>query len=100
MAGALHAADLEHDGPTVPETEAQSPVGYYVTGGLNVHDRHQVLARVEGYAPDTPGASPDDQLVLGYNYDASSVFRVVVNYQASTEDLAEGFLTGRLQMAF
>ena len=100
VSGALHAADLEHDGPTVPETEAQSPVGYYVTGGLNVHDRHQVLARVEGYAPDTPGASPDDQLVLGYNYDASSVFRVVVNYQASTEDLAEGFLTGRLQMAF
>jgi hypothetical protein len=58
-----------------------------------------VLARLEGYDPDTPGPSSDDQLVLGYNYDASSVFRVVVNYQASTEDLAEGFFTGRLQVA-
>ncbi len=100
VAGALHAADLEHDGPTVPETEAQSPVGYYATAGLNVDDRHQVLARLEGYDPDTPGSSPDDQLVLGYNYDASSVLRVVVNYKALTKDVADGFFTGRLQVAF
>ncbi len=96
LSGELHAADLDPDG--VEGT--RSPLGYQATAGVDVADGHQVLARMEGYDPDTPDSSPDDQLVLGYNYDASSVFRVVVNYQASTEDLAEGFVTGRLQVAF
>jgi len=98
--GELHAADLDRDGPAFPEADAQSPFGFSTTAGLNVAPEHQVLARLEGYDPDTPAPSPDDQVVLGYNYDASSVFRVVVNYQASTEDLAEGSVTGRLQVAF
>lgn len=101
FAGELHAADLDRDGPAFPEAEAQSPFGFSATAGLNVAPEHQVLARFEGYDPDQPGTpSPDDRIVLGYNYDASSVFRVVVNYEASTEDLADGFLTGRLQVAF
>lgn len=100
LSGEIHTANLEYDGPAVPELDSQSPFGYHATAGVNVAEEHQVLARLEGYDPDTLGPSPDDQLVLGYNYDASSVFRVVVNYQASTEDLAEGFFTGRLQVAF
>ncbi|WP_263788366.1 OprO/OprP family phosphate-selective porin [Salinibacter grassmerensis] len=101
LAGALHAADLEYDDED-PATgiNSQSPFGYYATAGLNVADGHQVLARLEGYDPDSAGRTPDDQFVLGYNYDASSVLRVVVNYKASTEDVADGFFTGRLQVAF
>jgi len=101
FAGELHAADLDRDGPALPEAESQSPFGFYATAGMDVAEGHQVLARLEGYDPDQPGTpTPDDRIALGYNYDASSVFRVVVNYEASTEDLADGFVTGRLQVAF
>lgn len=97
VAGEFHAADLDSDGPEA----SRSPFGYHATAGVDVAEGHQVLARLEGYDPDQPlQSAPDDQLVLGYNYDASSVFRVVVNYEASTEDLADGFFTGRLQVAF
>lgn len=68
---------------------------------MNVAEDHQLLARLEGFDPDQPLLPAlDDQLVLGYNYDVSSIFRVVVNYEAPTEDLGGGFLTGRLQVAF
>ena len=60
-----------------------------------------MLLRVDSYDPDgSARCLQEEQLVLGYNYDASSIFRVVVNYEASTGDLADGFLTGRLQVAF
>lgn len=98
FAGEIHAADLDSDPPAFPES--QSPFGFYLTAGADLGEGHQVLARVEGYDPDTPAPAPDEQLVLGYNYDISSLSRVVVNYQASSGDLAGGFLTGRLQVAF
>lgn len=100
LAGALHAADLDRDGPTIPEADTQSPFGFHATAGAAVADGHRVRARLEGYDPDTIEPAPDDRLVLGYNYTASSVLRVVVNYEASTEDVADGFFTGRLQVAF
>ncbi|MEF8865084.1 MAG: porin [Salinibacter sp.] len=101
VAGEFHTADLDPDGSAVPEVGSQSPVGFYATAGVDVGAGHQVLARLDGYDPDTPRlADPDDQLVLGYNYDASSVLRVLVNYQAPADALADGFVTGRLQVAF
>jgi len=97
LGGALHAAELDVDGPE----GARSPFGYQATAGVNVAEDHQLLARLEGFDPDQPLLpARDDQFVLGYNYDVSSVLRVVVNYEASTEDLGDGFLTGRLQVAF
>ena len=101
VAGEIHAADLDPDGPSIPEDGSQSPVGFHATAGVDVAEGHQALVRLDGYDPDTPLLTdPDDQLVLGYNYSAASVLRVLVNYQASTDNLADSFVTGRLQVAF
>jgi len=100
IAGELHTANLDRDGVTIPELATRSPFGYYVTAGIDVAEGHQVLARVDSYDPDDVESAPDEQIVLGYNYDPSSVFRVLVNYQAPSGDLSDGFVTGRLQVAF
>ena len=97
LAGEVHAASLDPDMPV----DSRSPVGFYVTAGAEVADRHQVLARLDSYDPDVPTTGvQEEQLVLGYNYDVSTIFRVLVNYQAPTDELTEGFVTARMQVAF
>jgi hypothetical protein len=44
-------------------------------------------------------ASPENQLTVGYNYDPTPMLRVLVNYQAATDDVSDGFVTARLQIA-
>ena len=101
LAGEVHAADLDSDQVTIPPASSRSPFGYYVTAGAEVAEGHQVLARLDSYDPDAPATRiQEEQLALGYNYDISTIFRVLVNYQAPTDDLTEGFVTGRLQVAF
>jgi hypothetical protein len=61
---------------------------------------HQLLARFDQFDPDVPAqAAPNDQLTLGYNYEPSSVLRVLLNYQTPVDDVGGGFLTARLQVA-
>jgi len=101
LAGEVHAADLDSDQPTIPPADPRSPVGFFVTAGAEVAEGHQVLARLDSYDPDVPATRiQEEQLALGYNYDISTIFRVLVNYQAPTDELTDGFVTGRLQVAF
>lgn len=96
LAGELDGAALDPEG----STDDASPLGFYVTGGVDVTESHQVLARFDQYDPDLPAqANPDDQVALGYNYTPSSLLRVLLNYQAPTSDLGDGFVTARLQVA-
>jgi hypothetical protein len=97
LAGEVHYAALDPDDPT---RDAYAPFGYYVAGGIDVAPSHQLLARIDRYDPDVPGlTSPDHQVTLGYNFFATSAVRALINYQAPTTDLADGFITLRLQAA-
>lgn len=99
LAGEVHTASLDADSSPVAAPD-RSPFGFYLTAGVNVDENQQVLVRLDQYDPDDPVAStPENQLLLGYNYDVTSLLRVLVNYQAATDDLGGGFFTGRLQVA-
>ena len=101
LASEVHAASLDSDRPTIPSAGSRSPFGFYVTAGAEVAEGHQVLARLDSYDPDAPTTRiQEEQIALGYNYDISTIFRVLVNYQAPTDELTGGFVTGRLQVAF
>jgi hypothetical protein len=96
LAGELDTAWLDPDGGA----DTSSPFGFYLAGGADVSENHQVLLRFDQYDPDVPlQAAPEDRLTVGYNYDPTSMLRVLVNYQAATDDLADGFFTARLQVA-
>lgn len=101
LEGELDTGELDPRGVSVPRLAASSaPVGAYLAGGLTVAPDHQLLARFDQFDPDVSArASPDDQLTLGYNYEPSSVLRVLLNYQTPLDDLSGGFLTARLQVA-
>lgn len=100
FAGELHVADLERDLAVGPAA-SQSPSGVHLTAGVDVTEGHQVLVRLDQYDPDAGAVpAPDEQLILGYNYEPSSLLRVQANYQAPTGDVTGGFFTGRLQVAF
>lgn len=99
FAGEFHVADLERD--LVVGSASQSPAGFHLTTGVDVAEGHRVLVRLDQYDPDAGAVpDPDEQLVLGYNYEPSSLLRVQANYQAPTGDVTGGFFTGRLQVAF
>ena len=96
LAGELNGAELDPDGPP----SSASPLGVYVAGGADMGDAHQVRARFDQFDPDVPAqAAPDDQLTLGYNYEPSSLLRVLLNYQTPVSGLSDGFVTARLQVA-
>ncbi len=96
LAGEIDGASLNPDGLG----DANRPLGFYLAGGVDVSEDHQMLVRFDQYDPDVPlQASPDDQLTVGYNYDPTSMLRFLVNYQAGTNDLGDGFFTARLQVA-
>lgn len=97
LAGEVHYASLD---PDAPSSDSYAPFGYYLAGGIDVAPSHQLLARFDRYDPDLPGpTASDNQVTLGYNFFATSAVRVLVNYQAPTTDLADGFITLRLQAA-
>lgn len=96
LAGELNAGQLD---PERRSTTAE-PFGFYLAAGADVAEEHQVLARFDQYDPDAPTqATPEEQLSLGYNYDPTSVLRVLLNYQAPVDDMGNGFLIARLQVA-
>ena len=101
LEGELDTGELDPEGVSVPSLAAPSePVGVYLAAGANVAAHHQLLARFDQFDPDVPAqAAPDDQLTLGYNYEPSSVLRVLLNYQTPLDDISGGFLTARLQVA-
>jgi hypothetical protein len=101
VAGELDTGELDPRGISVPSLAASSePFGFYLAAGANVAADHQLLARFDQFDPDVPAqAAPDDQLTLGYNYEPSSVLRVLVNYQTPLGEVSDGFLTARLQVA-
>jgi hypothetical protein len=95
LAGEVDGASLDPD-----DASTASPFGFYVAGGATIQESHQVRARFDQYDPDVPAqTAPDDQLTVGYNYEPSSLLRVLLNYQAPTTALGEGFVTARLQVA-
>ncbi len=99
FAGEFHVADLERD--LVIGSASQSPSGFHLTAGMDIAEEHQALVRLDQYDPDARAVpAPDERLVLGYNYEPSSLLRVQANYQAPTGNLGGGFFTGRLQVAF
>jgi len=96
LAGEIDTAWLDPNGGA----DTANPFGFYVAAGADVSEDQQVLIRFDQYDPDTPlQATPEDQLTLGYNYDHSSLLRFLVNYQAATDDVGDGFFTARLQVA-
>jgi phosphate-selective porin len=96
VAGELNTAQLDPEGTT----NTYSPFGFYLAGGVSVSDGHQVRARYDQYDPDNPVLpAPSDQVTLGYDYEPSSLLRVLINYQAPVDTLNEGFVTARLQVA-
>jgi len=98
LEGEVHVADLD---PDQPGSGTSSPFGYYVAGGADVAPRHQVVARYGYYDADDPaGASDEDNVTLGYNFDVSSTLRAQLNYRAPIEEVGDGFVTARLQVAF
>jgi len=98
--GELETARLDPDDEEADLTQSSDPFGFYLAGGVNVTPDHQLLARFDQFDPDVPGQiSPDDQFTLGYNYEPSSVLRVVLNYQTPADELSDGFFTARLQVA-
>lgn len=95
LVGEVNGAELDPD-----DASTASPFGFYVAAGATVQDVHRIRARFDQYDPDVPAeATPDDQLTVGYNYEPSSLLRVLLNYQASTTGLSDGFVTARLQVA-
>jgi len=98
--GELETAALDPDEDEAATTASSDPVGFYLAGGVDVAPDHQLLARFDQFDPDVPTqVSPDDQFTLGYNYEPSSVLRVLLNYQTPADELSDGFLTARLQVA-
>ena len=98
--GELETAALDPDAEQAAVPTSSDPFGLYLAGGVDVAPDHQLLARFDHFDPDVPEqVAPDDQLTLGYNYEPSSVLRVVLNYQTPTDVLSDGFLTARLQVA-
>lgn len=96
VAGEINAARLDPDGPA----DARTAFGYYLAAGYDVAAAHQVVARFDQYDPDVPGsASPDDRVALGYNFDPTSTLRFLLNYEASVNDVGDGVVTARLQVA-
>lgn len=94
--GELNTGRLDAEGRSGTAT----PFGFHVAAGADVSEEHQLLARFDQYDPDVPAqVMPDDQLSLGYNYDPTSMLRVLLNYQAPVDDMGNGFLTARLQVA-
>ena len=97
LAGEVHYAALD---PETPARDDFSPFGYYLAAGVSPAPDHQILARFDRYDPDVSGFSGDEnQLTLGYNFFATSVVRALANYQAATDDLGDGSVTLRLQVA-
>lgn len=96
VAGEVDGAQLDPNGGA----NTTFPFGFYVTAGADVVENHQVLVRFDRYDPDLPGRdAPSDQVGIGYNYEPTSLLRMLVNYQAATDDLGDGFLTARIQVA-
>lgn len=96
VTGELNGARLAPRGPA----ETRLAFGYYLAAGYDVAEDHQVLARFDQYDPDVPGsASPDNRVALGYNFDPTSMLRFLVNYETSVNDVADGVVTARLQVA-
>lgn len=96
LEGEVDGAQLDPDG----NANTESPFGFYVTAGADVIENHQLLVRFDQYDPDQPGqGAPEDQVGIGYNYEPSSLLRFLVNYQAATDDLGDGFVTARIQVA-
>jgi hypothetical protein len=96
LAGEIDTAWLTPDGAA----DTTNPFGFYLAGGADVAEAHQVLLRFDQYDHDDPlQASPENQLTVGYNYDPTPMLRVLVNYQAATDDVSDGFVTARLQIA-
>ncbi len=93
--GEVDGARLSPDG-----ADDASPFGFYVTAGADVIENHQVLVRFDQYDPDFPNRNaPTDQVGIGYNYEPSSLLRVLLNYQTPVDALSDGVLTARLQVA-
>jgi hypothetical protein len=96
VAGEVNGARLDPEGPA----DARTAFGYYLAAGVDVAPSHQVLARFDQYDPDVPGRrSPEDQITLGYNFDPTRMLRLLLNYQSPVDELADGFVTARLQVA-
>jgi len=98
--GELHTADLDPDADEASLTTSSTPFGFYLAGGVDVAPEHQLLARFDQFDPDVPDqVSPDDQFTLGYNFEPSSVLRILLNYQTPADEVSDGFVTARLQVA-
>jgi phosphate-selective porin len=96
----LETAALDPDENEASIPTSSDPFGFYLAGGVNVAPDHQLLARFDQFDPDVPAqVTPDDQVTLGYNYEPTSVLRVVLNYQTPADELSDGFFTARLQVA-
>jgi hypothetical protein len=96
VAGELNGAHLNPEG----SPDADTAFGYYLAAGYDVAPNHQVLARFDRYDPNVPGRSaPDDRVTLGYNVTPSSLLRFLLNYEAPVDNVTDGFVTARLQVA-
>lgn len=95
LVGELNVAQLDPKGPV----ESRSAWGYSLAAAMNVADASQMLVRFDRFDPDSPVHNvPDERLTFGYNYDPTSMLRVLLNYEASVDDLGGGFVTARLQI--
>jgi len=94
LSGELVSARLDADPGTV-----RWPTGGHLTGGVVLNEQHEIRLRLDSYDPDRDGSSFEDLWTVGYAFLASSSVEGVVNYTLPANDLDEGRLKLRLQVA-
>ncbi len=75
--------------------------GFFITLGLQANEKNQVLARWDYLGYDTIGSN-SDRFLLGWNYQATSLFSFSVNAVAELNDSDDDFfgLLGQMQFQF
>lgn len=78
---------------------AYQPCGLHVTAGYQFIPRHEVVLRADVYSDDRAATDEPTELLLGYNLAWTSTATLQVNYRAPAEDLGQGTVGARLQLA-
>lgn len=78
---------------------AYQPRGFHVTGGYRVNSHHQIVLRADVYNDDRVATDEPATVLLGYNVAWTPTAMLQVNYRVPTEDITEGKVGARLQLA-
>lgn len=75
------------------------PSGYYVTVGHRLTDYHQVLFRVDAFDDDRSVTDEPAVLLAGYNFFWTPAAKLQINYSAPADNVTQGAVGARLQLA-